>query len=262
VTRVRRATLVCLLAWTSPAWPQRPSDADAAAAIEQSRQKALAYTRSLPDFVCTEVIRRYVDRRERGEWTLTDRLTVRLSYFQHIEEHKLMLINDQPTNRDFSSLEGATGEGEFGGTLESIFDPQSQAAFRWESWKNVRKHRAAVYSYVVPLEHSRYLLVAGKPGEARQAVVGFHGVLEVDAESGEVLHFTYLADHIPKDLSVSYALTTVDYDFADVGGREYLLPARSETEMRGLNLSVRNQMEFRDYRKFSSDSTITFGPAK
>jgi hypothetical protein len=32
--------------------------------------------------------------------------------------------------------------------------------------------------------------------------------------------------------------------------------------MRGLNLSVRNQMEFRDYRKFSSDSTITFGPAK
>jgi hypothetical protein len=40
------------LAWCAPlAWGQRPSDADSAALIEKSRQKALDYAQSLPDFV-------------------------------------------------------------------------------------------------------------------------------------------------------------------------------------------------------------------
>jgi hypothetical protein len=32
--------------------------------------------------------------------------------------------------------------------------------------------------------------------------------------------------------------------------------------MRGPAMSVRNQMEFREYRKFSSESTVTFGDGK
>jgi len=54
----------------------------------------------------------------------------------------------------------------------------------------------------------------------------------------------------------------VDYDFADVGGTDYLLPARSETFLRTPQLWVRNDAEFREYRKFSSDSTVTFGLGK
>jgi hypothetical protein len=254
--------LIGLLAWAAGAWPQRPSEPDAQAAIEKTRQKALDYARSLPDFVCTEVIHRYVDPRQRGNWIPTDKLTIKLSFFQQMEDHKLMLIDDKPTGRKFESLEGATGEGEFGGTLHSIFDPTSEATFHWESWKTVRKHRVAVYSYVVDVANSHYQMVTGVPGNSRQAIVGFHGVLDIDGESGAVLHFTYQADRIPKPLQLDFALTTVDYDFADVGGRDYLLPARSETEMRGPAMSVRNQMEFREYRKFSSESTVTFGDGK
>ena len=253
---------MALLAWTSLVWPQRPSDADAEATIERSRQKALDYTLSLPDFVCTEVIHRFIDRRQRGQWQRLDKLTLKLSYFQRVEEHKLMLIDDKPTDRKYESLEGATGVGEFGGVLRSTFEPASETAFRWESWKNVRKHRVAVYSYIVTPEHSHYTLVAGPPRAPREAIVGYHGVVDLDVETGEVLHLTYVADHIPKELIVNYALTSVDYDLADVGGRDYLLPVRSETEMHSSQLSLRNEMEFREYRKFSSDSTITFDPDK
>jgi len=52
---------------------------------------------------------------------------------------------------------------------------------------------------------------------------------------------------------------TVTSDFADVGGKLYLLPASSETEMRSFDLSARNHTDFREYRKFSADSTIVFG---
>jgi hypothetical protein len=99
-------------------------------------------------------------------------------------------------------------------------------------------------------------------GHPQEAIVGFHGDLEVEGTTGEVLDFTYVADDIPRNLSLSYAGTTVDYDFAAVGGRDYLLPARSETEMRSANLWLRNNVEFREYRKFSADSVVEFGAAK
>jgi len=257
-----RPAFAGLLAATSLAWPQRPSDADADALIVRSREKALAYARSLPDFVCTEVVRRYIDTRRTGRWIPSDTLTIKLTYFQQKEEHTLLEIDDKPTSRNFEGLEGAIGVGEFGGVLRSIFEGQSGTAFHWESWKNVRKHRTAVYAYAVPLERSHYVLETGVPGSSRQAIAGYHGVLEIDSDTGEVLHFTYLADHISKELDLEYAVTTVDYDFADVGGHDYLLPARSETRMRSSRVLMWNQMEFREYRKFSTESIITFGPGK
>ena len=257
-----RSLTAGLLIAASLAYPQRPSEPDARSAIEGSRKKALDYAQSLPDFVCTEYINRFYDNSQRGRWGAADKLTIKLSFFQQMEDHKLMAVNDRPTDKTFESVGGATGVGEFGGTLHSIFDPTSQATFHWESWKTVRKHRAAVYSYVVEQAHSHYIIESGAHDNIQKALVGYHGLLEIDRDTGQVLHYTYEADRIPKVLAIDYALTTVDYDFADVGGRDYLLPAHSETVMRTPGLAVRNQMEFRDYRKFSTESTISFGDGK
>jgi hypothetical protein len=85
---------------------QKPSDSDAAAFIEKSRQKSLEYAHSLPNFVCTEVISRYKRDATAGaimqvsgrratttnpvpDWLLLDKLTVNLSYFQQQEAHEL-----------------------------------------------------------------------------------------------------------------------------------------------------------------------------
>jgi hypothetical protein len=245
-------------------WTQRPSDADATALIERSRAKALDYARSLPDFVCTETIRRYTPFESQLGlvWRHADTLTVRLSYFQQKEEHKLVAIDDKPSDRKYQELAGVTGMGEFGGTLHAIFHPASETSFRWQGWKTVRGRKAAVYTYAVDAAHSRFKLSNGVAGHTHQALVGFRGDLEADSATGEVLQFTYLPDQIPKELDLFYTRTTVDYDFADVGGRDYLLPARSQTEMRGRLVAARSVTEFRDYHKFAADSTIDFGPGK
>jgi hypothetical protein len=256
MVRALRPAIGGLLLWTAVAWGQRPSDADTAALIERARQKALDYSRSLPDFVCTELVRRYSSGG--AGWVSTDMLTVKLRYYQQVEEHKLQLINGKPTDRKFEDLGATTSTGEFGGVLRMIFNPASEAVFDWESWKTVRKHRAGVYQYAVSAAHSPYRLTS----EKRRAIVGIHGVLEIDSETGEVLQLTYIAYDIPKELALESAVTTVDYDFADVGGRNYLLPARSETEVHSLQLRTRNKMEFREYRKFSADSVIDFGLGK
>jgi hypothetical protein len=263
---MRRAfvTAIGLLLWCPPGWTQRPSDADIAALIERSRAKALDYARALPDFVCTELIRRYAPfESQLGHvWRHADTLTVRLSYFQQKEEHKLVAIDDKPSDRKYEELTGVTGMGEFGGTLLTIFRPASETSFLWQGWKTVRGRKAAVYTYVVDVAHSRYKLSNGVVGHTHQALVGFRGDLEVDSATGEVLQFTHLPDQIPKELDLFYTRTTVDYDFADVGGRDYLLPARSETEMRGRLVAARSVTEFREYHKFAADSTVDFGPPK
>lgn len=252
-----KSTALCLLLSTTFAWAQKPSDADSAALIERSRQKALEYTRSLPDFMCTEIIRRSTSTTD-GRGSNNDTLTVKLRYSQQKEEHTLALINGKPTDKKYEQLAGGTSTGEFGGVLRMIFNPSSQASFEWESWKTVRKRRVAVYQYAVSAANSPYYLRY----QGREAVVGIHGVLEIDNETGEILHFTYLSYDIPKELGVQTSKTAVDYDFADVGGHNYLLPSRSETEIHAVSMSAHNRMEFHDYRKFGAESLIDFGTGK
>jgi hypothetical protein len=272
VTRISALTLLLAL----PVLAQRPAAADADAILERGREKALAYTKSLPDFVCTEIIQRYKLSRTAvllptqsaasmaPSWAPVDKLTVRLSFFQQKEDHKLELVNDQPTTLHYDSLDiGVTATGEFGGMMKQIFDPESQASFHWETWKKASKHRIAVYGYTVAADHSHFFVERRlRSGEVNRAVVGFHGTVEIDTETGDVLHFAYTADGIPKTVAFTRSATSVDFDRVDIGGSPYILPVRSETELEGPQLAVKDAIEFRAFGKFGASSTVDFGVAK
>ena len=113
------STLAGLLSLVSLGWAQKPSNAGTEALIEKGRQTTLAYSASLPDFVCTEVVSRYRTgagaRTSAGSWIPLDKLTVKLSYFQQQETHQLLLVNGIPTGLTYNSLDaGAITSGEFG----------------------------------------------------------------------------------------------------------------------------------------------------
>ncbi len=168
-----------------------------------------------------------------------------------------------PTSQTFDSLNiGVKSTGEFGGILTSIFDPTSQTSFRWESWKTVRRRPVGVYVYQVEENHSNYYLEAGTRGNVRRAIVGFRGTLEVDRDTGEVLHLDHVADHNPPEVGMSKAVTEVDYDAVGVAGNRYLLPDHSQTQLDGKTGPLKNECEFGDYRKFDASSTVDYGAGK
>jgi hypothetical protein len=254
---------VAMLVCGALAFAQRPFGQDTAALVERARQKALAYTQSLPDFVATEVLHRYSGSMHGGYGgNLIDTLTIQLRYLQHKEDHKLMLVDGKPAGRTFETIGGTVSSGEFGSTLSAIFDPAAQTAFHWQNWKNLRGRRGVVLGYEVTGAQSHYRLGNTADDRTVWADAGYHGVLEIDSEAGEVLRLEYVADHIPESLHLTYVGTKVDYALANIAGRDYLLPSRSETEMRGPIAWARNVIEFRDYRKFSVDSMVDFGPVK
>ena len=169
-----------------------------------------------------------------------------------------------PTTLQYDSLDiGVTATGEFGGMMRHIFDPASQASFHWERWKKARKHRVAVYGYTVAADHSSFS-VERRPrsGEVNQAVVGFHGTVEIDTETGDVLHFDYTADGIPATVALTRSATSVDFDRVDIGGNPYILPVRSETELEGPKFAIKNAIEFRAFGKFGASSTVDFSVGK
>jgi hypothetical protein len=250
--------LLCALLWPTALLPAA-ADADPAALIEKARHAALHYTASLPDFICTQMVHRYEDPRGDNRWSLKDVLTVRLSYFDRREDYKLTAIDGKITLRTFDSIEGARTQGEFGTLLLLLFHPQSQAEFHWKGWTSVHKRRAAVFSYKVDKLHTSYRVAFGTVTEdsPNSILAPYRGEFFMDPESGDILHATQIAE-LPLNFPIKQSVTTIDYDFAEVGGRQYLLPVRAETTLTSGRYKGRNQVDFKDYRKFQTETTITF----
>ena len=63
---------------------------------------------------------------------------------------------------------------------------------------------------------------------------------------------------LPAGFRMRESTSMVEYDFRKVGGKQFLVPVRAEATMRRGNYKSENHVEFRDYRKFQGESTISF----
>jgi hypothetical protein len=232
-----------------------------ASLLEQAREAAMRYSDSLPDFICTEVVRRSLDPQGNGRWRRVDTLTVKLSYFEHKEDYKLMLIDGKPTVIEYQYLGGTLSTGEFGTSLYALFDRRSQSEFRWKGWTTLRKRRAARFSFHIARENSVYRIQHGpilKEGPTA-IIVPYHGEVFVDEETHLPLRYTQQAE-IPPGYPIEATGFTVDYELAAVGGRQYLLPSQAHVKTRIGRLDADNTVEFLEYRKFQTETNITFDP--
>jgi hypothetical protein len=234
-----------------------PSSVEQARVISEAREMALGYTKRLPDFICLQVTRRYVDPAGLEMFALVDTVAERLSYFEQKEEYKLISVNGKWTDADRWKLGGATSSGEFGTMLREIFLPATETEFQWERWGKLRGRICHVYSFRVRQPKSKWHISWQRQLEI---VPGYRGLLYIDRDVPMVLRVTMEAVDIPPTFPIQEARTMLDYDFVDIAGNDYLLPLRSEMRMREGKLLVKNQVEFRSYRKFGAEAIITFDP--
>jgi hypothetical protein len=251
-----------------PAKPRQappPSSEEQAAIIDEVRAYALDYSKSLPDFICTQVTRRFLapppGTRFGGSadsepfWQSQDTLTIRLSYFEQKEDYKPVLVNGRLTTQDYKSLGGALVSGDFGSMMKEIFERSSQARFEWDHWGTLRDKLAMAFAYRVDQAHSQWHITYG--GQL-DIVPAYHGLVYVDAKSHEVVRVTLEAENLPASFPVKMAQTILDYKYAELSGHTFLLPMADETLMRADDYLSRNQTEFHNYRKYSAESELKF----
>jgi hypothetical protein len=89
-------------------------------------------------------------------------------------------------------------------------------------------------------------------------VAAHEGLIYVDHDTELIMRIAMHTVGIPSSYPLSKAWTTLDYDFTKIGESEFVLPLRAEVRMRAAKLLTKNEVEFRLYRKYGAETTITF----
>lgn len=240
-------------------FPHPPTAEEQKELLDIVRANALQYQTTLPNFICTQVVNRAMMAIATPGWVPKDVLTVRLTYFANHENYVLTAVNGQPTKETYESAGGAVFERDFGTPFLQVFAPSAETTFAWHHWTLLRKRLTQVYSYRTPKEHSTYTIAAAiGRGPRTLTIAGRHGFIYVDNETQMVVRIAGESDSIPRDFHISAQSNVLDYDYAEVGGHLFLLPLRAYQQLTAAPYKFRNTTEFRDYRKFTGESKITF----
>jgi hypothetical protein len=239
-----------------PVLPPAPSAAEQQQQlIGETRDNALNYTRTLPDYMCRQVTKRHVDPDGSG-WRDTDQIVEQLTFFEQKESYKVVMVNNTmvTNNLQHDQLGGSTSSGEFGSILRAIFAPESQTEFGFERWTGLHGKWQAVFSFraAQPIYTIRH-------GESKRTInTRAHGQVFLDRETKMVSRIHFECEGIPEDFPIRAVTIDQDYDFADIGGQQYMLPMRSDVRSREARYQSWNEVTFSGYRKFSADTNITF----
>jgi hypothetical protein len=224
--------------------------------LDQAREYALDYSRRLPNFICTQVTRRYEDPSGLEFWQQADVVTAKLSFFEQKEDYKVVLVNNHYVDTTLERIGGTTVRGEFGSLLMELFERQTDARFEWARWATLRGKRMYVFSYRVRKENSKWSINF----QNNPIMIGYSGLVYVDAKTLAVMRIVMEAQEIPVSYPVQQASTILDYDYINIAGADHVLPLKSTTRMRAGKHLFKNDTEYRRYNMFGAEATITFTP--
>ena len=233
--------------------------------IEQKRilgeitANARHYSENLPNFICLQVTRRYGDNSGLENYRLIDTIAERLSYFEQKEDYKVVSVNGVPTTGSVKheQMQGATSSGEFGSMLRDIFAAETETEYGWERWATLRGRRMHVFNFRVRQTRSKYTIYADSV--KRTVVAAYRGLIYADRETGMVMRIKMEVEGLPVDFPIQTVDLDMNYDFTKISGQSFLLPLKSEIRSREGKFLVKNEVEYRLYNRFGTESNIQFG---
>jgi len=253
---LRVVLCVTTIAWGQEAGTPPPSKGDQEKILDGMRVYAEDYISHLPNFICQQTTQQLEAGKKPTKWRKGDTIVSKLVFSEGHEKHSLESVNDKPPQPSRFVRRPLVTNGEFGIMLANIFNEKTEAAFSWSGWQTLRGRRVAVFDLDVAKEHSTVKL---SRSDLAHATVPYRGSVFGDPSTGAVLRITYGAYDIPPDLRTKSIATTIDYDSVSIAGRDYLLPVEASVLVDTGSSHVWNRMEFRGYRKFEAESTVTFG---
>jgi len=247
------ATQLVITSLTNPM--PAPTPEEIRVMIEDARKRAVSYADSLPNFLCVEVTDRSFDPSGEGRWRHRDTIAELMRYFDKGETRTVLEVDGKaPSSAEHEALAGPLSLGEFGGVLHAVFDPSHKADFQWKETDTLGNGTVQVFRYSVDKENSNFS-VRGASGE--EPIVGFHGQVFIDSATGGIRRISMVTEDLPKDFPVRATSVSVDYDYVVINAHDYLMPIAAEVRLRKKNREEDlNTIEFRNYRRFSSNMKI------
>lgn len=172
------------------------------------------------------------------------------------EEYRNILVDGKPAPKPVEKT-GAWSTGEFVTTLRTLLSPQTAAAFVRRGDDRIVGRDAYRYDFSVRKGNSHWVIV--NP-DGRSESPAYNGTLWIDKERHRVLRLEMRTSSLPAGFTYDKAESTLDYDFVRIGKENYLLPIKSANLacMSGGSTCMKNEIDFRNYRRFEAESDITF----
>lgn len=247
------------LATKAPPIPP-PDSVKQAQILDSMREYAQNYTNTLPNFMCIEVTRRFIDPRAQDNYRSLGTILAKVAFKDGQENYQVYSVNNKMTDTTMLGVKGggAVSTGEFASLLREIFDPKSEATFNWDHWGTLRNRRMAVFSYAIDSGHSNWSISYGEDREQQRIITAYEGLVYADADTGEVDRIKFVAVNIPRSFPISATSEILDYDLVDISGQKYVCPLTAKLWMKSSDGAIKNEIEFRGYRKFSTDYDIKY----
>jgi hypothetical protein len=226
------------------------------ALVEKAREVAGSFLDNLPNYVCQELTTRYVSQTRVPSWDVIDVIGAEVVYESGKESYRNLTINNKPSKKP-PEESGAWSTGEFGTILAEIYSPGSAAQFKYAEEDTISHRPSSVYDFKVERQRSSWKVSV--PGQ--YITPAFKGSVWIDKDGAHTLRIEMQAQEIPEAFPRVSVETAVDYDYVTLGTAEkFLLPVHAEVLScsRGSNECERNVIEFRNYHKFTGESTIKF----
>ncbi|MBS1828284.1 MAG: hypothetical protein JST93_23465 [Acidobacteria bacterium] len=229
--------------------------AEADALIKSARDTAKGYTATLPDFLAQQATTRYFRSSVIEQWQKLDVVTADVAYRNGKESYSNWAIDGRPRTQPVDQT-GAWSTGEYGTTLEDLMSEATQAQFKIRGAERVDNFSTAAFDFTVTQDNSSWELLSP---DQRRFKPAYEGTVWIDRESKRVVKIEQHAVNIPNDFPISRVETTLQYNFAQIESKTYLLPAGGEyTACMNGGACTRNAIEFRNHRKFEAQSKVSF----
>ncbi len=228
-----------------------PSDPVLLKAIDANQ----AFDDELPNFLCRQVMQRSRSRNLGKTWKDEDIVEAEVLIVEQVEEYRDITIDGEPTGaKDLSQIGGWWSTGEYGTVMYNLFIPPSQTKFEEAGPDTIGDRRTLVYDYEIEQENSRWTLRVNN----REYSPGHGGKVWLDLETARAIRIETAATYLPHDYPLNRAAIVLEYGDVEIDGESYLLPVLAENLgcIRDTARCQKTRIEFRDYRKFSSESTL------
>jgi hypothetical protein len=158
---------------------------------------------------------------------------------------------------ELPALSGATGSGDFGSFLASIFGPDAER-FRYNGEQDTPVGRLAAFEFTVPLAKSHY---SYRTGQGSSQTVAYRGSFYAVPATAELRRLEVDAHEFPSG-EVCRVYDTIDYARAKIGAGDFLLPevSRMDVIYPGGQESL-NETHYSGCHEFTGQSTIRFDDA-
>ncbi len=233
-----------------------PPEPAADPVIQKARAAANSFSEGLPNYVCTEYMTRYYSDARPADWHPIDVVSTNVVYEGEKESYRDIKVNGKAVKKSIEEIGGSWSTGEYGSVLRGLFARGTEAEFHQRTETTIAGVRAVVYNFGVEQDRSDWRIMA--PSQAIRPA--YKGAVWIDPATGRVLRIEMQARKLPEEFPLDTVESAIDYDSVNIGSSRFLLPVHAEilSCQRGTPNCTRNTMDFRNYHRFGSESSISF----